>query len=87
MYDVAQDAGLQIDPAAAHALSEGSVGDPFALLGPHQDSRGVILRAYLPGAHRVEALTRCHRVVRAAKRAHSSSTPKRSASAVASGSL
>jgi 1,4-alpha-glucan branching enzyme len=50
------DPRLRIDPAAAQALASGSVGDPFALLGPHPTDGGVILRAYLPGAEAVEAL-------------------------------
>jgi 1,4-alpha-glucan branching enzyme len=50
------DPRLRIDPAAAQALADGNVGDPFALLGPHPTDGGVILRAYLPGAQAVEAL-------------------------------
>jgi hypothetical protein len=41
------------DPAYA-ALTDGTYGDPFALLGPH----GNIVRALLPGAHGVEILSR-----------------------------
>jgi 1,4-alpha-glucan branching enzyme len=44
------DPGLAIDPAQAAALAAGAVRDPFALLGPHPDDRGVVVRAFLPGA-------------------------------------
>src|ERR1039457_1693225 len=47
---------LHIDPAAALALSQGKVDDPFALLGPHPSEDGVIVRAYVPPAEAVEAI-------------------------------
>src|SRR5580692_11169333 len=50
------DARLSIDPAAAQALAQGRVGDPFSVLGPHATPGGCIIRAYLPGAQAVEAL-------------------------------
>jgi 1,4-alpha-glucan branching enzyme len=50
------DQRLEIDPAAARALSSGQVGDPFSVLGPHHTDGGCIVRAYLPGAIGVEAL-------------------------------
>jgi 1,4-alpha-glucan branching enzyme len=55
--DVA-DRGLLIGPAAARALAEGTVGDPFALLGPHADGGSVIVRAFLPGARGARAQAR-----------------------------
>jgi 1,4-alpha-glucan branching enzyme len=57
MDDVA-DRGLLIDPAAARALAAGTVGDPFALLGPHDDGASTIVRAFLPGALGAAALAR-----------------------------
>ncbi|MDB6062538.1 MAG: glgB [Verrucomicrobiaceae bacterium] len=59
---------LLIDPAAVIALSNGTVGDPFAFLGPHRDGglhrdagpdrdgNGFIVRAYLPGALKVDVV-------------------------------
>jgi 1,4-alpha-glucan branching enzyme len=52
----AWDERLRIDPAAAQALANGSVGDPFALLGPHPTEGGLIVRTYLPDAQAVEAV-------------------------------
>ncbi len=48
--------GLLICAEAAQALAHGLVGDPFALLGPHADAAGTIVRAYLPAAQAVDAL-------------------------------
>ena len=45
---------LLLPQAAALALQQAEVGDPYALLGPHPASRGFILRCYLPGAQSVE---------------------------------
>src|SRR5579872_2476347 len=52
----AEDPRLRIDPAAAQALEQGAIGDPFALLGPHPTEGGVIVRAYVPGAQAVQAV-------------------------------
>lgn len=38
------------------ALVRGEHGDPFAVLGPHSDGSGLIVRAYLPGAQQVKLL-------------------------------
>jgi 1,4-alpha-glucan branching enzyme len=51
-----EDPGLLLDAAAAEALASGCAEDPFALLGPHQDSHGVVVRAYLPAAEAVELI-------------------------------
>ncbi|MCC2095861.1 MAG: 1,4-alpha-glucan branching protein GlgB, partial [Hyphomicrobiales bacterium] len=48
-----------VDKATADALLAGRHGDPFAVLGPHATPRGRIVRALLPGARRVEVLSRC----------------------------
>jgi 1,4-alpha-glucan branching enzyme len=50
------DPGLMIDPAAAAALESGQSDDPFAVLGPHADSRGVVVRAFLPLAEAAEII-------------------------------
>ena len=55
------DEALLIDPAAAEALAQGRVGDPFALLGPHQSAAGTVVRVYVPGALAVEAIARSDR--------------------------
>jgi 1,4-alpha-glucan branching enzyme len=49
-----EDPGLGLDPADGEALAAGYARDPFALLGPHADARGVVIRAYLPPALAVE---------------------------------
>ena len=41
-----------LDAATIQALADGSLGDPFSVLGPH----GGIVRTFQPGAARVEAL-------------------------------
>jgi 1,4-alpha-glucan branching enzyme len=46
------------DMAAAQALADGLLTDPFGFLGPHESDRGRIIRAYLPGAIEVEVLAR-----------------------------
>ena len=46
----------QLDAEAARALAHASHGDPFAVLGPHDVEGGRIIRAFLPGATKVEVL-------------------------------
>ncbi|MGH7152629.1 MAG: GlgB N-terminal domain-containing protein, partial [Acetobacteraceae bacterium] len=46
-----------LDPAVADALAGGRLGDPFAILGPHDTPQGRIVRAFLPGATDVEVLS------------------------------
>src|SRR6202034_144607 len=50
------DPGLMIEPAAAAALESGQSDDPFAVLGPHADARGVVVRAFLPLAEAAEII-------------------------------
>jgi len=45
-------------PAIIDALEMAVHGDPFAVLGPHEGPRGRVIRAFLPGALRVEVLSR-----------------------------
>jgi len=47
-----------LDPGAVDALVEGRHGDPFAVLGPHPGQDGLLVRALLPGARRVELWSR-----------------------------
>jgi 1,4-alpha-glucan branching enzyme len=47
-----------LDREAAVAIVEGRCGDPFAVLGPHRDAGGAFVRAFLPGAERVEVRAR-----------------------------
>src|SRR5258708_3543587 len=44
--------------AVAEALANGTIGDPFAVLGPHSTASGCMVRAFLPGALEVEVLAR-----------------------------
>ena len=48
----------QLDPQEAAALARGNHGNPFAALGPHDSAEGRIIRAFLPGAAKVEVLRR-----------------------------
>ena len=58
MSDIADILG-GVDAGSVHALVEGRHGDPFSILGMHQDVDGrYSVRAYLPGALRVEILDR-----------------------------
>ena len=47
---------LPMSEAAIEALAEGRHGDPFALLGPHREGEGWLIRALLPRARAVTAL-------------------------------
>jgi 1,4-alpha-glucan branching enzyme len=42
----------------AEALANGTLGDPFAVLGPHETATGPVVRAFLPGAAAVEVVAR-----------------------------
>ena len=61
------------DLAAAAALAAGRLDDPFAYLGPHETEAGLVVRAFLPEASRVEvplataAARACSRVARASR--------------------
>lgn len=47
---------LSIDCSIADALSNGTCGDPFSVLGPHPLAQGCVIRVFLPGAIAVEIL-------------------------------
>ena len=46
-----------IGPADIDALAAGRHADPFAVLGPHRKGDGICIRAFLPGAVTVEAVS------------------------------
>jgi 1,4-alpha-glucan branching enzyme len=46
--------GTEPDRHSLDALVHGRLGNPFAVLGPHQTAHGRAVRAYFPGAHAVE---------------------------------
>jgi 1,4-alpha-glucan branching enzyme len=48
----------RLDWESANALARGVHGDPFAVLGPHDTPDGRIIRAFLPGATKIEVLRR-----------------------------
>jgi 1,4-alpha-glucan branching enzyme len=48
---------------AAASLSQATLADPFALLGPHEINGRWVVRAYLPGARRVQLCEREHGAV------------------------
>jgi 1,4-alpha-glucan branching enzyme len=58
MNDVSTIPRLDLDRAAANALANATHGDPFAVLGPHPHDGGYIIRAFLPGAHKVDVVSR-----------------------------
>lgn len=45
-----------IDPGDAGDIVAGVHGDPFAVLGPHAAADGVSVRAFVPGAQRIDVL-------------------------------
>lgn len=47
-----------IDPTTAADIARGIHPDPFSVLGLHPQGDGVVVRAFLPGAERVELLPR-----------------------------
>ncbi|MCX7630339.1 MAG: hypothetical protein N2038_08810, partial [Geminicoccaceae bacterium] len=46
----------RLDAATVAAIVEGRHGEPFAVLGPHPVAEGVVVRAFAPGAERLEVL-------------------------------
>ncbi|MES2818201.1 MAG: 1,4-alpha-glucan branching protein GlgB [Pseudomonadota bacterium] len=48
----------ELDRSDAEALIRADHPDPFAVLGPHADGEGVLIRAYLPNALAVRVLAR-----------------------------
>ena len=48
------DPGLAIDAATAAALESGRLTDAFAVLGPHADARGTVVRVFAPPAEGID---------------------------------
>ena len=48
----------RLNAGFAEALANGTLADPFAVLGPHDGIAGRVVRAFLPGALEVEVLAR-----------------------------
>jgi 1,4-alpha-glucan branching enzyme len=62
-------------PAALHheaieAIVAGTHGDPFGVLGIHADGEANVLRAFIPGAERIEAINDAEHVVAVLERTH-----------------
>ena len=61
------EAGLKLDwrldPQSARSLALGTHDNPFAMLGPHETRDGHIIRAFLPGATKVDVLRRSDGVI------------------------
>ena len=57
MTDATIDRVSALDATTAEALATGRLGDPFAVLGPHQGERGRYLRVFVPGAESVSVKT------------------------------
>ena len=49
-------APTQLPETEVHALMRAEHGNPFGVLGPHETSRGLVVRALLPGAQGVTVL-------------------------------
>jgi 1,4-alpha-glucan branching enzyme len=58
MADAGLDHSWRLDPQSADALARGVHNSPFAVLGPHDTPDGRVIRAFLPGAAKVEVLRR-----------------------------
>ena len=61
MTDAAMTNIHALEQAEALALARSDHGDPFRVLGPHDDSAVRFVRAFLPGANAVEVLRRADR--------------------------
>src|ERR1700735_4097466 len=48
----------RLDQQSARALAQAAHDNPFAALGPHDTEAGRIIRAFLPGATKVDVLRR-----------------------------
>ena len=56
MNDIVDLVGL---PAGVEeTLANGTLRDPFSVLGPHETAAGWIVRAFLPGASQVQVVAR-----------------------------
>ena len=65
----ARAAGAPLSDDVANAIVEGRHRDPFAVLGIHKRGDGLVLRTFVPGAERVDAVNLAgKRIVRLARR-------------------
>ena len=60
MNDVSLKPSWRLDTQAARALALGAHPDPFAVLGPQNTRDGRVVRAFLPGAVKVDILRRAN---------------------------
>jgi len=60
----------QLARDAMDAIVAGTHGDPFSVLGIHSLGDGLVLRAFVPGAERVEAIDAAERLVATLTRRH-----------------
>jgi 1,4-alpha-glucan branching enzyme len=58
MTDVQLRNPWQLDAESVRALAHGLHPNPFGVLGPHDSPEGRVIRAFLPGANKVEVLLR-----------------------------
>ncbi|MFZ0425308.1 MAG: 1,4-alpha-glucan branching protein GlgB [Xanthobacteraceae bacterium] len=56
--DIALKPSWRLDPQSARALAQATHDNPFAALGPHDTEAGRVIRAFLPGAEKVDVLSR-----------------------------
>ena len=63
MDDVNLKPSWRLEAEAARALAFGAHADPFAVLGPHETPDGRVVRAFLPGAVKVDVLRRADREI------------------------
>ena len=58
MADVQLRLPWQLDAESVRALAHGIHPNPFGVLGPQDSPEGRVIRAFLPGASKVEVLRR-----------------------------
>src|SRR5689334_10770047 len=58
MTDVQLKPSWQLDSQSARTLAHAAHDNPFGVLGPHDTPEGRVIRAFLPGATKVEVLRR-----------------------------
>ncbi len=58
MRDAQTKNSWRLDPESVRALAFASHPNPFSVLGPHDSAHGRIIRAFLPGASKVDVLRR-----------------------------
>lgn len=56
MTDMRLQLPWRLDRQSSRALADGEHDNPFSVLGPHDVEEGRVIRAFLPGATKVEVL-------------------------------